>query len=174
MDVSVSTASAGNVIGGGDFANDRIIPDCIRAIEKGNNIIVRNPFSTRPYQHVLEPLYIYLDICEKQFGNKKYEGYFNVGPDDCDCDTTGDLVTMFCNKWGNNIKWINKHDGGPHEAAFLKLDNQKIKDVFGWTPRWHIDECMDKIVEFTKVYFENKNDIPSEMDKEIKELFKEN
>ncbi len=171
MDVSVSTARAGNVIGGGDFANDRIIPDCIRAVKKKEDIIVRNPYSTRPYQHVLEPLYIYLDICEKQYNNKKYEGYYNVGPDDCDCVNTGDLVTLFCNKWGNGAKWINKHDGGPHEAAFLKLDNQKIKDTFGWHPRWHINECMDKIVEFTKVYFENKDNIPSEMDREIKEFF---
>ena len=171
MDVAVSTARAGNVIGGGDFANDRIIPDCIRAIEKGEDIIVRNPYSTRPYQHVLEPLYIYLDICEKQYKDRKYEGYYNVGPDDCDCVNTGDLVTMFCNKWGNGAKWINKHDGGPHEAAFLKLDNQKIKDTFGWTPRWHIDECIDKIVDFTKVYFENIDNIPSEMDREIKEFF---
>lgn len=171
MDVAVSTARAGNVIGGGDFANDRIIPDCIRAIEKGEDIIVRNPYSTRPYQHVLEPLYIYLDICQKQYKDRKYEGYYNVGPDDCDCVNTGDLVTMFCNKWGNGAKWINKHDGGPHEAAFLKLDNQKIKDTFGWKPRWHIDECMDKIVDFTKVYFENIDNIPSEMDREIKAFF---
>ena len=171
MDVAVSTARAGNVIGGGDFANDRIIPDCIRAVEKGEDIIVRNPYSTRPYQHVLEPLYIYLTICEMQYKDRKYEGYYNVGPDDCDCVNTGDLVTMFCNKWGNGAKWINKHDGGPHEAAFLKLDNQKIKDTFGWTPRWHIDECMNKIVEFTKIYFENKENIPFEMDEEIKEFF---
>lgn len=173
MNVSVSTARAGNVIGGGDFANDRIIPDCIRAIEKGEDIIVRNPFSTRPYQHVLEPLYIYLEICEKQYGNKQYEGYYNVGPDDCDCVNTGDLVTMFCDKWGNGAKWINKHDGGPHEAAFLKLDNQKIKNVFEWNPRWHIGECMNKIIEFTKVYFENIDSIPEEMDREIKEFLNE-
>ncbi len=171
MEVAVSTARAGNVIGGGDFANDRIIPDCIRAVEKGEDIIVRNPYSTRPYQHVLEPLYIYLEICEKQYKDRKFEGYYNVGPDDCDCVNTGDLVTLLCNKWGKDAKWINKHDGGPHEAAFLKLDNQKIKDTFGWYPRWHINECMDKIVEFTKVYFDNKDSIPLEMDKEIKEFF---
>ncbi len=173
MNVSVSTARAGNVIGGGDFATDRIIPDCIRAIEKKENIIVRNPYSTRPYQHVLEPLYLYLIICEKQYNNKNYEGYYNVGPDECDCINTGDLVSLFCKKWGNDMKWINKHDGGPHEATFLKLNNQKIKDIFGWTPRWHIDECVEKIVEFSKVYFENKNNIPSEMDREIKEFFRE-
>lgn len=169
-DCSVSTARAGNVIGGGDFANDRIIPDCIRAIEKGEDIIVRNPHSTRPYQHVLEPLYIYLEIAEKQYGDKSFEGYYNVGPDDCDCVNTGDLATMLCDKWGNGVKWINKYDGGPHEAAFLKLDNSKIKKVFGWKPRWHINECMDKIVEWTKVYFDNPKNVPSEMDREIKEF----
>lgn len=171
MDIAVSTARAGNVIGGGDFANDRIIPDCVRAIEQGKEIVVRNPYSTRPYQHVLEPLYIYLEIVEKQYKDKKYQGYYNVGPDDCDCVNTGDLVTKFCNAWGNNVSWINKHDGGPHEAAFLKLDNSKIKEVFDWIPRWHIDECIDKIVEWTKVYFESKSNIPAEMDKEIKEFF---
>lgn len=172
MNVSVSTARAGNVIGGGDFAIDRIIPDCIRAVEKNQDIVIRNPYSTRPYQHVLEPLYIYLTICEKQYGNKDFEGYFNVGPDDCDCVSTGDLVTLFCKEWGNNVHWYSKYDGGPHEAAFLKLDNWKIKDVFGWRPRWHIDECVRKIVEFTKIYLEREQDIPSEMDKEIKEFFK--
>lgn len=167
---AISTARAGNVIGGGDFANDRIIPDCIRAIALNKEIIVRNPHSTRPYQHVLEPLVIYLEILQKQYFDRKYEGYYNVGPDDCDCVTTGDLVTMFCDIWGNNAKWINKYDGGPHEAAFLKLDNNKIKDVFGWKPRWHIDETMKKIVEWTKVYFDNVNNVPTEMDREIKEF----
>lgn len=167
---AISTARAGNVIGGGDFANDRIIPDCIRAIENNEDIIVRNPYSTRPYQHVLEPLYIYLEILEKQYKDISKEGYYNVGPDDCDCVNTGDLVTMFCNAWGNNITWINKHDGGPHEAAFLKLDNNKIKAVFGWHPRWHINETIEKIVEWTKVYLEDKENISSIMDKQINEF----
>lgn len=164
---AISTARAGNVIGGGDFANDRIIPDCIRAIERGEDIIVRNPHSTRPYQHVLEPLYIYLEICEKQYNNKKYEGYYNVGPDDCDCITTGDLVTLMCKTWGDHLEWINQSDGGPHEASFLQLDNQKIKDVFHWQPRWHILETMKMIVDWTKVYFKNPQEIPLEMDREI-------
>ena len=168
---AVSTARAGNVIGGGDFANDRIIPDCVRAVEKGEDIIVRNPYSTRPYQHVLEPLYIYLTIVEKQYHDRGFEGYYNVGPDECDCINTGDLATMFCEKWGRGLKWINKHDGGPHEAAFLKLSNQKIKDIFGWKPRWHINECIDNVVQFTKVYLYNKELIPDEMDKEIDVFF---
>ena len=89
MGVAVSTARAGNVIGGGDFANDRIVPDCIRAAIKGEKIIVRNPQSTRPYQHVLEPLAAYLMIVQKQYEDKKYAGFYNVGPDDIDCVTTG-------------------------------------------------------------------------------------
>ena len=167
----ISTARAGNVIGGGDFANDRIIPDCIRAIEKGQEIVVRNPYSTRPYQHVLEPLFVYLLIAQKQFEDKKYEGYYNVGPDDCDCVTTGELVTKFCDLW-KNISWINQYDGGPHEAAFLKLDNSKIKEVFLWQPRWHIDETLQKIVDWTKVYLNDKGNIEQEMVKEINEFFR--
>lgn len=166
---AISTARAGNVIGGGDFADDRIIPDCIRAIEKGDEIIVRNPYSTRPYQHVLEPLYIYLLIVEKQYKNGLLAGYYNIGPDDCDCITTGELVTKFCDAWGNNLRWINKHDGGPHEASFLKLDNSKIKNTFNWKPRWHIDETIKKIVDWTKVYLA-KGDVSLEMKREIGEF----
>ena len=167
----ISTARAGNVIGGGDFATDRIIPDCIRAIENKTTIKVRNPLSTRPYQHVLEPLYIYLRIVEEQFFDASKQGYYNVGPDDCDCVNTGDLVAKFCCVWGNGLKWVSEHDIGPHEAAFLKLNNSKIKEVFGWSPRWHIDECINKIVEWTKVFFLNKDDVPREMDREIEEFF---
>ena len=168
---AISTARAGNVIGGGDFANDRIIPDCVRAIEKEADIIVRNPFSTRPYQHVLEPLYIYLRIVEEQYKDLSKQGYYNVGPDDCDCVNTGVLVTKFCNTWGKGLKWINKNDGGPHEAVFLRLDNKKIKSVFDWSPRWHIDECINKVVEWTRVYFDDKELIPEEMNREIKCFF---
>lgn len=164
---AISTARAGNVIGGGDFAKDRIIPDCIRAIEKKKCINVRNPYSIRPYQHVLEPLFMYLEICEKQYFDNSFEGYYNIGPDNCDCINTGDLVTKFCTSWDKELKWTSLHDGGPHEASFLQLDNQKIKDVFGWKPRWHIDECIEKIIDWTKVYLFNTDSIPEEMDKEI-------
>ena len=99
-DIAVSTARAGNVIGGGDFADNRIIPDCVRASMKKEPIVVRNPNSTRPYQHVLEPLNAYLMIAEMQYNDKKYQGYYNVGPDDRDCLTTGQLATIFCDAWG--------------------------------------------------------------------------
>ena len=169
-EIAVSTARAGNVIGGGDFANDRIIPDCVRAMEKGNVIGVRNPYSTRPYQHVLEPLAVYLTIAAKQYEDKKYQGYYNVGPDDCDCVTTGDLVDLFCKYWGEDAKWENQAEANaPHEANFLKLDCSKVKSTFGWQPRWHIDECMQKVCEFSKVWLAG-GDIPTEMDKEIEEF----
>ena len=157
MPVAVSTARAGNVIGGGDFATDRIIPDCIRAAEAGQDIVVRNPFSTRPYEHVLEPVVAYLIIAKKQYEDKKkYAGSYNVGPNETDCWTTGDLVTLFCEKWnaqtGDNIKWIDQYDGGPHEANFLKLDCSKMKTTFGWEPRWNVETTMEKIVEWSDAY----------------------
>lgn len=153
----VSTARAGNVIGGGDFSKDRIIPDCVKAAANGEDIIVRNPYSIRPYQHVLEPLYAYLLIAMKQCEDKRYTGYYNVGPEETDCYTTGDLVDLFVKKWGNNLKWINKHDGGPHEANFLKLDCSKLKSTFGWKPRWSVTDAMDKIVEWNKVWLSGGN-----------------
>lgn len=165
--VAVSTARAGNVIGGGDFANDRIIPDCVRAMQDGKTIGVRNPYSTRPYQHVLEPLAVYLEIVEKQYKDIAYADYYNVGPDDCDCVTTGDLVDLFCKYWGEDAKWENQAEANaPHEANFLKLDCSKIKSVFDWKPRWHMDECMDMVCQFSKVWLSG-GDIPAEMDKEI-------
>lgn len=170
MEIPVSTARAGNVIGGGDFANDRIIPDCVRAAGEKKDIVVRNPFSTRPYQHVLEPLAVYLTIAQKQYEDKKYAGFYNVGPDDCDCVTTGQLVDLFCEKWGENLKWVNQYDGGPHEANFLKLDCSKIKSVFGWKPRWGVADAIEKTVEWSKVFYEKRN-IPACMDKQIEEFF---
>lgn len=170
-DIAISRARAGNVIGGGDFANDRIIPDCVRAMEKGEDIVVRNPYSTRPYQHVLEPLYMYLMIAAEQYMDKTYAGVYNIGPDETDCVTTGDLVTLFCNKWGNGAKWINMSEkNAPHEANFLKLDCSKIKRVFGWKPVWNVETAIEKTVEWAKVYL-NNGDIPAVMDKQINEFF---
>lgn len=167
--VAISTARAGNVIGGGDFANDRIIPDCIRAAMKGEDIIVRNPFSTRPYQHVLEPLYAYLMIAAKQCENFQYAGYYNVGPDDVDCFQTGALVDLFVSKWGEGLKWIDRFDGGPHEANFLKLDCSKLKATFGWKPRWNLDTAIEMVVEWTKCWRAD-GDIRACMDKQIAEF----
>ena len=164
--VPISTARAGNVIGGGDFANDRIIPDSVRAAQKGEDIVVRNPYSTRPYQHVLEPLYAYLMIAAKQYDDCRYADYYNVGPDDVDCFQTCALVDLFVSKWGDGLKWIDKYDGGPHEANFLKLDCSKLKSTFGWSPRWNLDEAMDKIVEWSKCWLAG-GDVRTCMNKQI-------
>lgn len=165
----VSTARAGNVIGGGDFAHDRIIPDCIRAAVRGEDIIVRNPFSTRPYQHVLEPVYVYLMIVAMQYQDPKYQSWYNVGPDDQDCFQTGALVDLFCKHWGKGLKWINKYDGGPHEANFLKLDCSKLKSTFGWTPRWNLETAVEKVVEWSKAWNAGEN-VRAKMDKQIEEF----
>lgn len=170
MGVAVSTARAGNVIGGGDFANDRIIPDCVRAAGKKESILVRNPHSTRPYQHVLEPLSVYLIIVKAQYGDKKYAGSYNVGPDDIDCITTGQLVDIFCKKWGENLTWVNQYDGGPHEANFLKLDCSKVKNIFGWKPKWGVEEAIGKTVEWSKIYLTGE-DIAKCMNEQIEEFF---
>ena len=167
--VAVSTARAGNVIGGGDFANDRIIPDCVRAAINGQDIIVRTPFSTRPYQHVLEPVYAYLMIAAMQYQDGKYASWYNVGPDDQDCFRTGALVDLFVKHWGDGLKWINQHDGGPHEANFLKLDCSKLKTVFGWRPHWNLETAIEKVVEWSKVWIAGE-DVRAIMDKQIKEF----
>ena len=166
MEVAVSTARAGNVIGGGDFANDRIIPDCVRAAMKKEPIIVRNPYSTRPYQHVLEPLAAYLMIAQKQFLDSKFSGFYNVGPDDCGCVTTGELVDMFCTAWGDGLAWESRSDGGPHEAGFLKLDCSKIKGHLGWRPAWDVRQAVGYTVDWFKVYME-RQDIPACTDRQI-------
>lgn len=169
--VAISTARAGNVIGGGDFANDRIIPDCIRAASEGKSIGVRNPHSTRPFQHVLEPLCAYLMIAQKQYEDGRYAGYYNVGPDDKDCVTTGELVELFCQAWGEGQTWENHFVGGPHEANFLKLDCSKIKHTFGWKSVWGVKEAIEKTVEWSKVWLAGA-DINDVMQQQILDFVK--
>lgn len=169
--IAVSTVRAGNVIGGGDFATDRIIPDCIRSAINNEKIIIRNPYSIRPYQHVIEPLMAYLMIAEKQYKNKKIAGSYNIGPNDIDCVETGKLATIFCDAWGDII-WKNVNVGGPHEANFLKLDCSKIKTTFGWVPRWNIEKSIEKVVEWTKCYI-NSKDINVCMENQINEYLSE-
>lgn len=150
--VTISTARAGNVIGGGDFATDRIVPDCIRAALEGKAIQVRNPHSTRPYQHVLEPLYAYLMIAARQYEDPKFEGYYNVGPGDEDCVTTGELTDLFCRTWGDGMTWEDHYAGGPHEASFLKLDCSRLRQTFGWKPTWGVEEAIYETVAWTRAW----------------------
>ena len=166
---AVSTARAGNVIGGGDFANDRIIPDCVRAAINGDDIIIRNPLSIRPFQHVLEPIFAYLLICRKQYEDRNYEGYYNVGPDVEDCINAGQIADLFVNYWGEGLKWINRSDNGPHEANFLHLDCTKLKDTFGWAPVWNVEKAVKKTVEWYKVW-RDKGDVRAFMTTQISEF----
>ena len=163
----ISTVRAGNVIGGGDFAKDRIIPDCLRSVQRGEPIVVRNPHSVRPYQHVLEPLFAYLLIAEKQYENPALAGGYNIGPEEGDCVTTGELVELFCEKWGEGARWVDGSEpNAPHEARFLKLDCSLVKECFGWRPRWNIDTCMMSVVRFSKLWLKRRR-ISSAMSDEI-------
>lgn len=168
--VAVSTARAGNVIGGGDFADNRIIPDCVRAAMASKPISVRNPNSTRPYQHVLEPLSVYLMIAQMQYDDPKYQGFYNVGPNDSDCLTTGELAGIFCESWGGSQTFEAVQKNGPHEANFLKLDCSKVKSVFGWQPVWSAKQAVQKTVEWTKVYAEGGDTALAAL-KQINEFF---
>ncbi|HSL94032.1 MAG TPA: CDP-glucose 4,6-dehydratase [Bacillota bacterium] len=168
--VAISTGRSGNVIGGGDFGRDRIIPDCVRAAEKGQPIIVRNPHSIRPYQHVLEPLTAYLTIARAQYLDPACAGSYNVGPSDEDCVNTGTLVDMFCAAWGDGLAWIDQHDGGPHEASFLKLDCSRIRQTLGWRSRWHVNTAVAATVEWTKAYLSGA-DVGLVMEEQIRRYF---
>jgi len=170
--IAVSTMRAGNVIGGGDFATDRLIPDCVRAGMTGEDIIIRNPYAIRPYQHVLEAIVAYLMVAMKQYEDSTVCGAYNIGPADEDCWETGKVAELFCSKWqeitGNKIAWVNRHDGGPHEASFLKLNCSKIHQAFGWTPKWNMETSVEDIVNWTKTYMGgSQEDVFKYMNKQI-------
>lgn len=174
-DIAISTVRAGNVIGGGDFAPDRIIPDCVRAALFSNDILIRNRQSIRPYQHVLEPLFAYLLIAEKQYENKVYADAYNIGPQIDDCVSTGDIVELFCREWKLNtnreLKWSCQEETKGREANVLKLDCSKMKEVFGWKPYWKMEKTLQKIVEWTIVYADH-GDIVQCMENQIREYMK--
>ena len=168
--VAVSTARAGNVIGGGDFSQDRIIPDCVRAAVSHRRIVVRNPHSIRPYQHVFEPLFVYLTIAMRQAQDPSLAGWYNVGPDDADCVTTGQLCDLFTAAYGEGIGWESPEiPSGPHEAGLLKLDNHKIRTVFGWEPVWNIDRAVGAVADWTKAWVRSNEAANEEMLRQIRE-----
>ncbi len=150
--VAVSTVRAGNVIGGGDFAADRIVPDCIRAARAGKNIVLRNPESVRPYQHVLDSLYAYLLIAVKQYSDLRLAGAYNAGPEEEGCCTTRRLAELFIQAWGGSLSLEVRNDGGPHEANFLKLDCSKLKETFRWQPLFTLEQAVGMTAEWTKCY----------------------
>jgi CDP-glucose 4,6-dehydratase len=167
--VALSTARAGNVIGGGDIAGNRIIPDCIRSAKRSEDIIVRNPQSVRPYQHVLEPLFAYLLIARRQLEDTGLSGSYNIGPYESDCIKTSELADIFCREWGNGQSWKHfQNAGAPHESRLLMLDCKKMQTVFGWHPLWDVKKAIAMTVEWEKA--ENKLTVT---DKQINEYAKE-
>lgn len=167
---AVSTARAGNVIGGGDFSIDRIIPDCVRAARACVPIQIRNPASVRPYQHVLEALSAYLLIVEKQYGDGKLAGCYNVGPEDGGCLTAGELADLFCKYWGGGVRWEHTGQDGPHEDAVLRLDCSKIQSALGWRPRWDAERAVKETVLWTKAWLDGQ-DTTACMERQINAFF---
>ncbi len=154
---AISTARAGNAIGGGDFSKDRIIPDCIRAAIKNKKIFIRNPLSIRPYQHVLECLSGYLILAKLQYERKSFEGNYNFGPTEKDYINTRELVENFCRLWGNGQEYEVEDNGGPPEADILKLNINKSDKTLNWKPKWNIETAVAKTVEWYKEYYSGGN-----------------
>ena len=163
--VNVVTMRAGNVIGGGDYSPNRIVPDCVRAATIGDKIVIRNPNAIRPFQHVLEPLSAYLLA-----GSKTYDDiqHFNIGPDGRDCITTKELAEIFCKYWVGAEYVVRRDSDAPHEAGLLRLNCYKIQKELGWRPTWNVETAIAKVCEFHK-----SRNIPEIMDKQIDEFLKE-
>ncbi len=155
--VSLATARAGNVIGGGDWATDRLIPDCIRALLKNEKIIIRNPYAIRPWQHVLEPLSGYLALAQKLYEDgPEYAEAWNFGPNDEDAKPVEWVVRELCEKWGEGASYEIDKGEHPHEAHYLKLDCSKAMSQLGWAPRWDLEKAIDSIIEWTRAYNERQ------------------
>jgi CDP-glucose 4,6-dehydratase len=156
--VAIASARAGNVIGGGDWATDRLIPDCVRAILRGEKVRIRNPHASRPWQHVLEPLSGYLTLAQKLYeGGPRYVGAWNFGPDDSDAKPVEWIVKNLCKKWGGQASYEIDEGDHPHEAYYLKLDCSKAKMKLGWQPRWDLDMAINSIIDWTRIYARREN-----------------
>lgn len=151
--LNVATARAGNVIGGGDWADDRLVPDFVRALLKGKKMRVRNPKAVRPWQHVLEPLAGYLLLAEELLKHgQKYAEAWNFGPDESDAKAVEWLVRKLCVAWGEGAGYAVAHGKHPHEAHYLKLDSTKARKRLGWRPKYDLTKAVDKTVEWTRAY----------------------
>ncbi len=157
-DVAVATARAGNVIGGGDWAGDRLIPDFIRAISNGEKVKIRSPYAIRPWQHVLEPLNGYLTLAAKLYNEgAAYAQAWNFGPDDNDACNVKWITKTICELWGEGASFEIDSNPQPHEANYLKLDCSKVKAELGWYPKWNIETTLKSIVDWNKAYLAGKN-----------------
>ncbi|HEY3536395.1 MAG TPA: CDP-glucose 4,6-dehydratase [Trinickia sp.] len=149
--VAIASARAGNVIGGGDWATDRLIPDIMRAIMREERVRIRSPHAIRPWQHVLEPLSGYLLLAEKLYSEQsRYAEAWNFGPNDADARPVQAIVERLTSQWGDGASWALDGDEHPHEATFLKLDCSKARNRLGWQPRWNLERALDEIVAWYK------------------------
>lgn len=156
--VGVASARAGNVIGGGDWAADRLVPDCIRALSAGEKIIIRNPNSVRPWQHVLDPLRGYLILAQRLCEDgPRFAQAWNFGPDDSDEKPVEWFVNRFCSLWGGDASYAISEGEQPHEAHYLKLDCSKARTGLGWHPRWNLEQAIHSTIEWTRAYEEGKD-----------------
>lgn len=154
----VASARAGNVIGGGDWSEDRLIPDAIKAFEAGQPLIIRNPLATRPWQHVLEPLSGYLILAQSLYQDgEKFSSAWNFGPKDKDNRSVQDVINSLCKQWGSTAKWQQDSVSQPHEASLLKLDCSKASKQLGWEPKWSLETAIEKIIEWHKAYLAKEN-----------------
>ena len=156
--VALASARAGNVIGGGDWANDRLIPDFIRSITKGEILKIRSPYAIRPWQHVLEPISGYLNLAAKLYSEgPAFAQSWNFGPDDNDAKNVEWITAVLCSKWGNGASYEIDVTPQPHEASYLKLDCSKAKAVLGWYPKWDISTALESIVLWNKAFIQSKD-----------------
>jgi CDP-glucose 4,6-dehydratase len=155
---SIATARAGNVIGGGDWADDRLIPDILKAFENNEPVIIRNPLSTRPWQHVLEPLSGYLVLAERlyDFGNEFAEAW-NFGPKDDSNKPVSWILDKMIGYWKGEAKWILDVKSNPHEAGFLKLDCSKASSRLKWNSKWSLEDTLKMIVEWHQDWLRGEN-----------------
>ena len=170
--IGLASVRAGNVIGGGDWADDRLIPDILKSFENGSSVIVRNPLATRPWQHVLEPLSGYLVLAQKLYQNpKEYAEGWNFGPNEQDVKPVDWVLDKMISKWPNS-SWKLDKNSSPHEAGFLKLDISKAKSKLGWSPLWGLSDALEKIVNWHQAWL-NKEDMQTVCLEEIEEYTKD-
>jgi CDP-glucose 4,6-dehydratase len=172
QDIGLASVRAGNVIGGGDWADDRLIPDILRSFEKGESVVIRNPKATRPWQHVLEPLSGYLILAEKLYKNQKeYAEGWNFGPNEKDVKPVSWIMDKMISEWPAS-SWELDQNSNPHEADFLKLDISKVKSKLGWKPIWGLSHTLEKIIGWHKAWLD-KEDMQTICLAEIEEYTKD-
>lgn len=151
--IGLATARAGNVIGGGDWAQDRLVPDILKAFENGNIAQIRNPNAIRPWQHVLEPISGYLTLAELLYNDSlSVAEAWNFGPSDDDARPVSWIASTLCKSWGGKANWVAQTGIHPHEATYLKLDISKVKQRLGWRPKWNLETALDNIVDWHKSF----------------------